>query len=82
MLRIESFKKGAAEVVLQDRIPVSAMKEIKVTDVDLDPKPAGEREDGIITWNLAPAPKQKIQIRLAYTIEFPGDWEEFSLNLE
>jgi len=82
LITIESFKKGAAEVVLQDRIPVSAMKEIKVTDVDLDPKPAEEREDGIITWNLAPVPKQKIEIRLAYTIEFPGDWEEFSLNLE
>jgi uncharacterized protein (TIGR02231 family) len=82
VVTLESFKKGAAEVVLQDRIPVSTMKEIKVADVDLDPKPSEEREDGIITWNLAPAPRQKIEIRLAYTIEFPGDWEEFSLNLE
>ena len=82
LVTLESFKKGAFDVTLQDRIPVSTMKEIKVTDVDLDPKPAEEREDGIVTWNLAPAPKQKIQIRLAYTIEFPGDWEEFSLNLE
>jgi uncharacterized protein (TIGR02231 family) len=82
LVTLESFKNSPAEVVLQDRIPVSAMKEIKVTDVDLDPKPAEEREDGIVTWNLAPAPKQKIEIRVAYTIEFPGDWEEFSLNLE
>jgi len=82
LITLESFKKGAAEVVLQDRIPVSAMKEIKVADVDIEPKPAEEREDGIVTWNLAPVPKQKIEIRIAYTIEFPGDWEEFSLNLE
>ena len=67
---------------LQDRIPVSAMKEIKVTNVDLEPKPAEEREDGILTWNLSPAPKQKIEIRVSYTIEFPGDWEEYLLNLE
>ena len=82
LITIESFKKGAAAVVLQDRIPVSTMKEIKVTDVDLEPGPAEEREDGILTWNLSPASKQKIEIRIAYTIEFPGDWDEYSLNLE
>jgi hypothetical protein len=69
-------------VKLQDRIPVSAMKEIKVTNVDIEPKPAEEREDGILSWNLAPAPKQKTEIRIAYTIEFPGDWDEPSIPLE
>jgi uncharacterized protein (TIGR02231 family) len=82
LITIESFKKTAVELRLQDRIPVSTMKEIKVTNVDLEPKPAEEREDGILTWNLAPAPKQKVEIRIAYTIEFPGDWDEHSLNLE
>ena len=82
LITLESFKKGAAAVKLQDRIPVSAMKEIKVTNVDLEPKPDEEREDGILTWNLAPASKQKIEIRIAYTIEFPGDWDEWSITLE
>jgi uncharacterized protein (TIGR02231 family) len=79
---LESFKKGAVGVKLQDRVPVSAMKEIRVTNVDLEPKPTEEREDGILTWDLTPASKQKIEIRIAYTIEFPGDWDEFSLGLE
>ena len=82
LITLESFKRGAAEVKLQDRIPVSAMKEIKVTNVDIEPKPAEEREDGILSWNLAPAPKQKTEIRIAYTIEFPGDWDERSMPLE
>ena len=82
LITIESFKKGAESVKLQDRIPVSTVKEIKVTNVDLEPRPAEEREDGIITWNVAPAPKQKVEIRIAYTIEFPGDWDESPLNLE
>ncbi len=82
LITIENFKKSAAAVKLQDRIPVSTMKEIKVTNVDLEPKPAEEREDGITTWNLSPAPKQKIEIRVSYTIEFPGDWDERFLNLE
>jgi len=82
LITLESFKKGAAEVKLQDRIPVSAMKEIRVTNVDIEPKPAEEREDGILSWNLAPASKQKTEIRIAYTIEFPGDWDEWSIALE
>ena len=82
LITIENFKKSAAAVRLQDRIPVSTIKEIKVTNVNLEPKPAEEREDGILTWNLSPAPKQKIEIRIAYTIEFPGDWMEIYLNLE
>ncbi len=82
LITLESFKQAAAGVKLQDRVPVPAVKEIKVTNVDLEPKPAEEREDGILTWNLSPAPKQKIEIRIAYTIEFPGDWEEYLLNLE
>jgi len=82
LITIENFKKSAAAVRLQDRIPVSTIKEIKVTNVNLEPKPAEEREDGILTWNLSPAPKQKIEIRIAYTIEFPGEWMEIYLNLE
>jgi uncharacterized protein (TIGR02231 family) len=82
LITIESAKKAAADVKLQDRVPVPAMKEIKVTNVDLEPKPSEERDDGILTWNLSPAPKKKIEIRVAYTIEFPGDWDEYSMNLE
>jgi hypothetical protein len=41
-----------------------------------------QREDGILTWNLNPATKEKIEIRITYTIELPGDWPEYSINLE
>jgi uncharacterized protein (TIGR02231 family) len=82
LITIESFKKGAANMRLQDRIPVSTVKEIRVTNVDIEPGPAEEREDGILTWNLSAAPKQKVEIRISYTIEYPGDWPEYLLNLE
>ena len=82
LITLENFKKEAAEVVLQDRIPVPVVKEIEVDDVDIEPKPDERRDDGILTWNLSPAPGEKIEIRLAYTIVFPGDWPEAMLNLE
>jgi uncharacterized protein (TIGR02231 family) len=82
LMTIESSKKGPAAVTLQDRIPVSTLKEVKVTGVDIEPKPSEEREDGIITWSLNLAPKAKQEIRVLYTIEMPGDWPEYSINLE
>ncbi len=82
LVTLESFKNEPVEVKMQDRVPVSTLKEVKVTNVDLVPKPAEELENGIVTWNLAPVPKTKIEIRIAYTIEFPGDWDESMLNLE
>ncbi len=82
LIALESFKKEALAVKLQDRIPVSTLKEVKVANVDLEPRPSEELENGIVTWNLEPSPKAKIEIRVAYTIEFPGDWDERALNLE
>ena len=58
------------------------MKEVKVEKVDISPKPDKSRDDGIVTWKLAPAAGEKIEIRIAYTIVFPGDWPEHYLNLE
>jgi uncharacterized protein (TIGR02231 family) len=82
LITIENFKKETAGIVLQDRIPVSTMKELKIEKVDISLKPDEEREDGVVTWNLKPAAGEKIEIRIAYTIAFPGDWPEHSLNLE
>ena len=82
LITLENFKKEAAEIVLQDRIPVSTMKEVKVEKVDMTPKPDERRDDGIVTWNLNPAAGGKIEIRISYTIAFPGEWPEHSLNLE
>lgn len=82
LITLENFKKEAAEIVLQDRIPVSTMKEVKVEKVDISLKPDEQRGDGILTWNLEPAAGEKIEIRISYTIAFPGEWPERSLNLE
>ncbi len=82
LVTLENFKKEAAEIVLQDRIPVSTMKEVKVEKVDFSLKPDEKREDGIVTWNLKPAAGEKVEIRISYTIAFPGEWPEHSLNLE
>lgn len=82
LLTLESFKTDSVTVTLQDRIPVSHVKEVKVTNVDLEPKPDEEQEDGILTWKLALPPKGKQEITIEYTIEYPGDWPSRRLNIE
>ena len=81
LIKLESFKGDSVTVTLQDRIPVSHIKEVKVTNVDLEPKPDEEREDGILTWKFALPPKGKQEVRIEYTIEYPGDWPERRLNI-
>jgi uncharacterized protein (TIGR02231 family) len=72
LITLESFKGDSVTVTLQDRIPVSRVKEVKIADVDLEPKPDEEREDGILTWKLALPPKGRQEITIEYTIEHPG----------
>jgi uncharacterized protein (TIGR02231 family) len=82
LITLESFKKDSVEVTVQDRIPVSSLKDIKIEKIDIDPKPGEEQDDGILTWILEMAPGGKQEITIAYTISFPGDWPERSLNIE
>jgi uncharacterized protein (TIGR02231 family) len=82
LITLESFKQDSITVTVQDRIPVSNIKEVEVKDVDLEPKPDEEREDGILTWKIHMEPGTKREITIEYTIQFPGDWPERRLNLE
>lgn len=82
LITVENFKDVPVEVSVVDRIPVSRMKEIRVEDIELLPPPAEENEDGLITWELPVGAGEKQEIRLKYTIEYPGDWTEDYLQLE
>jgi uncharacterized protein (TIGR02231 family) len=82
LLTLENFKPAPTAVTVQDRIPVSTVKDVRVTDVDLSPDPSEKRDDGILTWNLTPGSKERKEIRIAYTVEMPGDWPEREINLE
>ena len=76
LITLENYNDGPVEVVLQDRVPVSLIEEVEVDDVDIEPEPDEKEENGILTWNLTPAAGGKIEIMMAWTIEFPGDWPE------
>jgi len=72
-ITVQSFKDHEVALKLEDRIPVSTTKDVKVKDVDIDPKPDKKSKNGIITWNLKLTPKVKYEIRFSYTVVYPED---------
>lgn len=81
VITVESYRKETVDVRLVDRIPVSTIKEVKLNDVDILPAPSEQREDGILSWDVNVSPGEKKEIRISYTIEFPGDWPVNYFNL-
>ena len=83
LITAENFKSRAVDLEIKDRVPVSAMDDIEVDDVDIDPDPDSREDNGMITWKFNLESRQKIEIKLEYTVSFPADWPEHSIdNLE
>jgi uncharacterized protein (TIGR02231 family) len=82
LITLESFKSADATVIVQDRIPVSLTKDIAIDDVEFEPRPDEQKDDGTVTWNLDLVPGGKQEIRIAYTVVFPAEWSENMINLE
>lgn len=76
IIALESFRKDSCEVRIEDRVPVSASAEIKISDVEIAPPPAEQKENGLVTWKVALPPGAKRTLAIAYTIAFPGGRSE------
>lgn len=76
LITLESFRKDSSTVRVEDRVPTSANEHIKVTDVEITPVPAEQKENGLVTWNVPVPPGGKVSIRMAYTLTFPADRTE------
>jgi hypothetical protein len=82
LITAESFKRGPAELQIEDRIPVSTIKEVKVDDVELVPEPDEQTDDGLLTWKLAMEPGDSREITVQYVVEFPSGMSAASLGID
>jgi len=80
LITVQSFKKKQIKLELKDRIPVSTVRDIRITDVDISPKPDDKKDNGILTWNLTLEPGVKNEVRIAYTIVFPGGYPSWQVE--
>ena len=84
-ITIESFKKTEEDIVIQDQFPISQDERIKVEPVlpEFEGKdkitashPNGiveKKGNGVVEWRLKIKPKEKIELRIKYNVEYPRD---------
>jgi len=72
-ITLESYKKAAQKITVEDQLPVSQVAEVVVKEVKVDPQPTERAANGILKWKLDIAPKEKKEIWLEYYVEFPRD---------
>ncbi len=60
---------------LKDRIPLSAQEKITVETVTVDPKPAEQTNQNILTWKIDLNPGAKKTVRVVYRLGYPSDKE-------
>jgi uncharacterized protein (TIGR02231 family) len=79
-VELSSFAPKATEVTLQDHVPVSQMDDVKVV---IDPKTTAgyelSKDDGIVSWKLSLAPKEKRNIELRFALEVPAKYDSSGL---
>lgn len=74
---IENSRPESLFLTLVDHIPVSGDEKIKVTLKEPEADDAGVtlEEDGEIRRRISLAAKQKKELRLAFEVEYPRDWD-------
>ena len=82
LISAESFRRGATELRIVDRVPVSTMREVKIDNLEFVPEPAEQTDEGLVTWKLRMEPGEKREISIEYVVEYPSHLSPVSLGLE
>lgn len=70
---VQSFKDEPVPLTLLERIPVSKNSDLKVKVEETNPEYEELDEKGILKWALEIDPKEKKEIELSYSVEYPKD---------
>jgi uncharacterized protein (TIGR02231 family) len=72
-ITVQNLRKNAVEVEVTDQLPVSQNNKIEIKDVSIQPAQTKKDEKGLLTWKLTLAPREKKEITIDFTIEYPRD---------
>ena len=84
-ITLESFKKAEEDIVIQDQFPISQDERIKVESVlpEFEGKEKytashtngiiEKKGNGVVEWRLKIKPKEKIELRIKYNVEYPRE---------
>ncbi|RII29048.1 MAG: hypothetical protein CXR31_04040 [Geobacter sp.] len=68
---VQNLKHVPVDLELRDQLPVSQNNQVEVKDVEISPPPAKRDEQGLLTWQLTLQPREKKEILLSFTVEYP-----------
>ena len=74
-IRLKNLLPHAAEIEVQDQLPVARHEAIKVRLDEAVPAPQTQTELGILSWRLAQQPGAEAAIQVAFTVEHPRTLE-------
>ncbi len=69
-IEIKNSKKSAISLLLEDRVPISQNKEIKVDDIEKGDA-VFDNKTGIMKWKLSLVPNATIKKEFTYTVKYP-----------
>jgi uncharacterized protein (TIGR02231 family) len=74
-IKISNFHEGEREIEVREQLPKSRQDGIKVSSLELDPKPLEEdpQKPGLLTWNLKLKKGEEKALHLRYEVKWPED---------
>ncbi|MBW2146518.1 MAG: mucoidy inhibitor MuiA family protein [Deltaproteobacteria bacterium] len=77
VIKLENYTSKTQTIYVQDQLPVSRDEKIKVERLALEPDPLPEKpeDQGILAWKVLLPPREKSEILIDFSIEFPPDIE-------
>ena len=72
-IELQSFQIQPIEITVHDQLPVSQNKEVEIKNIAITPEPGSKEENGILKWQFVMQPKEKKEITLEFTVEYPRD---------
>lgn len=67
---VENLSDAPTSLVLADRVPVSENKDIRVSNIAVEPRVKPD-EKGLLQWSLTLAPKERRAFTVSYQVEYP-----------
>lgn len=65
------MNKTKDRIEVLDQLPISQNTKIEIKDQNITPAPSKKDEKGVLTWKFTMAPKEKREILIGFTIEYP-----------
>ena len=79
--KIKNFHNQAVKCKIIDQVPITESPEIKVSDIKIEPVPIKKDKDRrIYQWETSIPPGKEYKIKVAFSVEAPGDRDIQGLN--